>query len=130
MPQAVDDYIAGFPDDVRKKLVAMRKTIRRAAPDATERVSYGIPTFDLDGRPLVYFAGFRNHLSVYPAPRGYPEFKEELSGYKGGKGTVQFPHDEPIPHDLIRRIVEFRKKGIATAAAAKKRPAPKPKKRT
>ena len=115
-PRAVDDYIAGFPAHVRKKLEAIRKTIHRVAPGTTERVSYGIPTFDLDGRPLVYFAGFRKHVSVYPAPRGYPEFREELSAYKGGKGTVQFPLDEPSPHDLIRRIVEFRMEGILKGA--------------
>ena len=104
----VDEYIAGFPDDVQKILKKIRTTIRKAAPKAEEKISYGIPTFTLNGRPFIYFAGFKNHVSVYPAPRGSAEFKKELAGYKGGKGTVQFPLDKPIPYELITRIVKFR----------------------
>lgn len=104
----IDEYVAGFPEDVQKILKKIRTTIRKAAPKAEEKISYGIPTFTLNDRYLIYFAGFKNHVSVYPAPRGSAEFKEELAGYKGGKGTVQFPLDKPIPYELITRIVKFR----------------------
>ena len=133
----VDEYISGFPDKVRSILRQIRSTIRQTAPGVEERISYGIPTFDLDGKPLIYFAAYAKHVSVYPAPRGYAEFRDELSAYKGGKGTVQFPLAEPIPWDLIRRIVEFRmEQHAAKRGAAKRKPAagrksaPKPKKRT
>ena len=108
VPKTVDDYIAGFPPEIQKTLQKIRATIRKAAPKAEETISYGIPTFKLGGGPLIYFAGFKKHCSVYPAPRGAAEFKEELAQYKGGKGTVQFPHDEPLPLQLIRRIVRYR----------------------
>ena len=104
----IDEYIQGFPDDVQKILQKIRKTIQKAAPGATEAISYQIPTFKLDGKNLIHFAGFKNHIGVYPAPREADEFKEELAAYKGGKGTVQFPLDQPIPYDLIRRIVKFK----------------------
>ncbi|HKY30517.1 MAG TPA: DUF1801 domain-containing protein [Pyrinomonadaceae bacterium] len=111
----VDEYIAGFPNDVQKILKKIRTTIRKAAPKAGEKISYGIPTFTLNDRYLIYFAGFKNHVSIYPAPRGSAEFKQELSKYKGGKGTVQFPLDKPIPFDLITRIVKFRIKENSAA---------------
>lgn len=107
-PRDIDEYIAGFPAHVQKILHLIRLTIRKAAPDATEAISYQIPAFKLNGKNLIHFAAFKNHTSVYPAPRGVDEFKEELSAYKGGKGTVQFPFDEPIPYELITRIVKFR----------------------
>ncbi len=103
----IDDYIAGFAPDVQEIMQNIRSLIRELAPEAEETISYGVPTFKWHG-PLVYFAGYRKHISVYPAPRGYPQFKDELAAYKGGKGTVQFPLDKPIPYDLIRRIVVFR----------------------
>lgn len=106
----IDEYIKTFPKDVRSILEKIRQTIRKAAPEAEETISYQIPTFELNGNYLIYFAGFRNHVSVYPAPRENEVFKEELSLYKGGKGTVQFPLDKPIPYDLVRRIVKFRVK--------------------
>jgi uncharacterized protein YdhG (YjbR/CyaY superfamily) len=109
-PKDIDDYIAGFPEDVQKILKKVRTTIRQAAPDAEETISYQIPTFKLNGRYLIYFAGFKNHISLYPAPRGAMEFKKELAAYEGGKGTVQFPLDKPIPFDLIKRIVKFKVK--------------------
>jgi uncharacterized protein YdhG (YjbR/CyaY superfamily) len=105
----VDRYIAGFPPAVQRILRKIRTTIRKAAPTATESISYGIPAYTLNGR-LIYFAGFTKHVSIYPAPRGAGAFKEELAGYKGGKGTVQFPLDRPIPYGLITRIVKFRAK--------------------
>lgn len=111
-PTSIDEYIAGFPKETQKALKLIRATIRKAAPNATEAISYAIPAFKLDGKWLIYFAGFANHVSVYPAPRGKPEFKTELAKYKGGKGTVQFPLDAPLPTDLITRIVKFRAKDL------------------
>jgi uncharacterized protein YdhG (YjbR/CyaY superfamily) len=107
-PNNIDEYIAGFPKTTQKILKQVRATIKKAAPAALEKISYGIPTFTLNERYLIYFAGFKNHISLYPAPRGNEIFKKELSGYKGGKGTVQFPLDEPIPLNLITRIVKFK----------------------
>lgn len=107
-PKSVDEYIAGFPAETQKALKLIRATIRKAAPEAEETISYAIPAYKLDGKVLIYFAGYKNHASVYPAPRGKDEFKKELAAYKGGKGTVQFPLDKPIATDLIKRIVRFR----------------------
>jgi len=112
----VDDYIAGFPKDVQKILRTIRKTIRAAAPDAEESISYRIPTYKLNGHPVIYFAAFKSHIGVYPVtPPVKKKFKKELSGYKGGKGTVRFPFDEPIPYTLIGKIVKFK---LAKAKAA------------
>jgi len=104
----IDAYIAEFPDETRKLLEQIRGIIRSVAPDATETISYAIPTFDLNGKHLVHFAGFANHVGFYPVPSGMVAFEEELKAYKRGKGSVRFPLDEPLPVDLIRRIVEFR----------------------
>ena len=109
-PNNTDEYIAGFPKTTQKVLKQIRVTIKKAAPQAEETISYGIPTFTLNDRYLIYFAGFKNHISLYPAPRGNETFKKELSGYKGGKGTVQFPLDKPMPLNLITRIVKFKLK--------------------
>ena len=106
-PENIDEYIDGFPTDVRKILQRIRKTIQKAAPDAEEVISYQMPAFK-SKRVLVYFAGYQNHVSVYPAPRGAAEFKAELAQYDGGKGTVQFQLDQPVPYDLITRIVKYR----------------------
>jgi uncharacterized protein YdhG (YjbR/CyaY superfamily) len=105
----IDEYIAGFPTDIQKRLEEMRATIRKAAPEAEEAISYAIPTFKLNGN-LVHFAAFKNHIGFYPAPKGIEAFKKELSAYEGGKGTVQFPYDEPLPIALITKIVKFRVK--------------------
>jgi len=118
-PKDVDDYIAGFPADVQKVLEKVRKTIRKAAPKAKESISYQIPTYKLDGKVMIYFAGFAKHVSVYPAPRDAKEFKKELGAYKGGKGTIQFPLDKPIPYDLITRIVKFKLKRITESRKTK-----------
>lgn len=107
-PGPIDGYIAGFSAEVRGRLEEIRAIVRTTAPDAVETISYAIPTFDLDGEHLVHFAGFKNHVGFYPIPSGMEAFKEELSAYKTGKGSVQFPLDEPLPADLIRRIVIFR----------------------
>ena len=113
--QEVDAYIVGFPDEVQEILQKVRATIWEAAPEAEETISYQIPAFKLRGKALVYFAAFKNHISVYPAPRGAAAFGE-LSGYKGGKGTVQFPLAKPIPFDLISNIVTFRAKEMLAKA--------------
>ena len=104
----IDEYIDEFPPETQKVLAQMRQLIHATAPDATETISYAIPTFDLNGKHLVHFAGFQHHIGFYPVPSGMEAFKEELSSYKQGKGSVQFPLDQPLPTDLIRRIVEFR----------------------
>ena len=116
----IDEYIAGFPKEIQKTLKLIRAAIKKAAPDAEETISYAIPTFTLNGHYLIYFAGYKNHVSIYPAPRGNENFKDELSQYKGGKGTVQFPLDKPIPLNLLGRIVKFRIKENLKKASAKK----------
>jgi uncharacterized protein YdhG (YjbR/CyaY superfamily) len=105
---SIDDYIADFQPETQLALQEVRSIIRAAAPGATETISYAIPTFDLNGRHLVHFAGYEHHVGFYPTPNGVAEFEEELSRFKRGKGSVQFPLDKPMPEDLIRRIVEFR----------------------
>jgi len=105
---SVDEYIAGFPPETRRVLEELRALIRASAPDATETISYAIPTFDLSGRHLVHFAGYEKHVGFYPTGSGVEAFKEELGPYKSGRGSVQFPLGQPLPTDLIRRIVEFR----------------------
>lgn len=115
----IDDYIAGFPKNVQKLLEQVRKTIRKAAPDAEEAIKYQIPTFTLNGTNLVHFAAFKEHIGFYPAPRAIEEFKDELADYEGAKGTVRFPLDKPIPHDLIARMVKFR---VGKSASTPRRP--------
>lgn len=103
----IDEYIAQYPAEVQEKLREMRAVIQAAAPKATEKISYGMPTFFLRGN-LVHFGAFKHHIGFYPVPSGMEAFKEELSAYKTSKGAVQFPLDQPLPHDLITRIVQFR----------------------
>jgi len=117
-PQNIDEYIASFPDDVRKILEKIRMTIRKAAPAAKEKISYQIPTFTLQGN-LIHFAAFKNHIGFYPTPTGIQKFKSELSAYEGAKGSVRFPLDEPIPFGLIGRIVKFRVKENLSRAVSK-----------
>jgi len=104
---SIDEYIATFPAEIQKILEELRATIKSAAPDAEEKISYQMPTFALKGN-LVHFAAYKNHIGFYPAPRGIEEFKQELSIYEGAKGTVRFPIDKPLPLELISRIVKFR----------------------
>jgi len=118
--KSIDEYIAGFPPDVRETLQEIRRTIRKAAPDAEEAVKYGIPTFTLKGN-LVHFGAYQKHIGFYPTPTGLEEFKEELSVYEGSKGTVRFPLDKPIPFDLISKIVKFRVMENLERAGAKGR---------
>ena len=105
---SIDEYIAGFPADTQKALQEMRALIRAAAPEATESISYAIPTFDLNGRHLVHFAGYAKHIGFYPIPSGIEAFKQDFAPYKQGRGSVQFPLSQALPSDLIRRVVEFR----------------------
>ncbi len=108
--KTVDQYIKTFPKDVQRILEKMRQIIREAAPEAVEAISYQMPTFKLNGKYLVYFAAWKNHIGFYPIPSGIEAFKKELSPYKVAKGSVQFPIEKPIPYDLVRKIVIFRMK--------------------
>jgi uncharacterized protein YdhG (YjbR/CyaY superfamily) len=108
--KTIDEYIQSFPEDIQILLGKMRQTIRMAAPEAVESISYGMPAFKLNGKYLVFFAAFKNHIGFYPLPSGTEEFKKELSAYKTGKGSIQFPLDKPIPLDLVKNIVIFRVK--------------------
>jgi uncharacterized protein YdhG (YjbR/CyaY superfamily) len=117
---SIDEYIAAFPPETQKVLEELRALIRAAAPDATETISYAIPTFDLHGH-LVHFAGYERHIGFYPTGSGVEAFKEELKPYKSGKGSVQFPLGRPLPTGLIRRIVEFRVEENAGKASARRR---------
>jgi uncharacterized protein YdhG (YjbR/CyaY superfamily) len=121
-PKTIDEYIAGFPPQIRAILQKIRETIHEAAPEAQETISYQMPAFTLKG-PLVYFAAFTNHIGFYPIPTGIEAFKKELAVYKQGKGSVQFPLDQPIPYDLISRMVKFRveENQKMTQARAKKK---------
>ena len=105
--QTIDEYIASFPEDTQKILMEIRNTIKAAAPDAEEKISYQMPTFYLNGN-LIHFAAFKSHIGIYPTPSGTEAFKRELSKYQGAKGSVRLPIDEPMPLKLIARIVKFR----------------------
>lgn len=115
----IDEYIATFPKETQKILENIRATIKAAAPEAQEKISYQMPTFFLNGN-LVHFAAFKNHIGFYPVPTGIAKFKKELSVYEQGKGSVQFPLDQPMPLDLITKIVKFRLKENLAKAKAKK----------
>jgi uncharacterized protein YdhG (YjbR/CyaY superfamily) len=104
----IDEYMAEFPPATRAVLREVRGIIAKAAPGATETISYAIPTFDLGGKHLIHFAGYAGHVGVYPGASGIAAFRDELTAYKSGKGSVRFPLSEPMPADLIRRMVEFR----------------------
>jgi uncharacterized protein YdhG (YjbR/CyaY superfamily) len=105
---SIDEYIATFPKDVQKILKQVRATIKAAAPDAEETISYQIPTFTLNGKYLIYFAGWKNHISIYPNPSGSEAFNKEVSKYVEGKGTLKFPIDKPLPLKLITKIVKLK----------------------
>ncbi|MBA3681681.1 MAG: DUF1801 domain-containing protein [Bacteroidetes bacterium] len=114
-PNNVDEYIAGFSKETQKYLKQIRTTIKKAAPKAEEGIGYKMPAYKLNGA-LVYFAGYEKHIGFYATPTGHKEFKKELSAYKEGKGSVQFPLDEPLPIALITKIVKFRvKENLAKA---------------
>jgi uncharacterized protein YdhG (YjbR/CyaY superfamily) len=107
--EKIDQYISGFPEEIQEILQRMREAIRQAAPEAEETISYGIPTFKLNGN-LVHFAGYQNHIGFYPGTSGIQAFAKEFKGLNQAKGSVQFPLDKPIPYALIKRVVKFRVK--------------------
>lgn len=104
----VDEYLQQFEDETLEHLHTMRKLIRETAPEAEESISYGMPAYKFNGKPLVYFAGYKSHIGFYATPTGHEAFAKELSKYKQGKGSVQFPLNEPLPVKLITEIVKFR----------------------
>ncbi len=108
--KSVKEYIKTFPKDIRSRLKEIRTIIKNSAPDAEEGINYGMPAYKINRRPLVYFAAFKNHIGFYATPSGHTAFSEELSKYKQGKGSVQFPHNKPLPLVLIARIIKFRVK--------------------
>lgn len=118
-PENFDEYIVAFPAETQKRLVQIRATIKKAAPQAEEVISYGMPSFRLNGR-LLYFAAFRNHIGFYPMATGVEAFSSALSEYKWAKGSIQFPLSKPVPFDLITNIVKFRVQ--ENLAKAKTRP--------
>ncbi len=105
--ESIDEYISKFSPEIQKILIKLRQVIKESAPGAEEKISYQMPAFVLHGN-LVYFAAYKNHIGFYPTPSGIAAFKNELSQYKGAKGSVQFPIDKPLPYELISKIVEFR----------------------
>jgi len=120
MLNEIDAYIAQFPEEIQVLLLQMRATIHSAAPNATEAISYQIPTFKLNGN-LVHFAAYKKHIGFYPASSGIEAFKDELSIYKSAKGSVQFPIDKPLPLELVTRIVQYRvAENLARTARKKK----------
>lgn len=104
----VDDYITSFPELVKERLLKIRQIILEIAPDIEERFSYGMPAYYTYNKPLVYYGAFEKHIGFYATPSGHESFKEKLIGYKQGKGSVQFPHNEPLPESLIAEMVFFR----------------------
>lgn len=120
-PNNINEYIASFPENVQKLLEQIRSIIQKAAPEATEAISYAMPTFKLNGI-LVHFAAFQNHIGFYALPSGNEAFQKELSAYKTGKGSIQFPLNEPLPEALITKIVKFRiQENIEKAEMKKKK---------
>jgi uncharacterized protein YdhG (YjbR/CyaY superfamily) len=117
--KTIDEYIGTFPPDVQKILEELRETIHEIAPGAQETIQYGIPTFTLNGN-LVHFAAFENHIGFYPTPSAIVAFRNELAPYHHAKGSVQFPINEPVPFDLVRRIVQFRVKENLEGGTKKK----------
>ncbi len=119
-PQNIDQYMDAFPASTQQILQQIRETIQKAAPGAKEKISYAMPAFELNGI-LVYFAAYEKHIGFYALPSGNAAFQKELSAYKMGKGSIQFPIDEPMPYGLITKIVQFRVIENQQKAAQKKR---------
>lgn len=109
MSNPVDEYINKFDGEVKVRLLEIREVIRAEVPEAEESISYGMPGYKLNGKPVVYFAGYEHHVGFYATPNGHDAFKDEFSRYKQGKGSVQFPNNQPLPLDLVRRVVRYRK---------------------
>lgn len=111
--KSIDNYIKSFDPDTQKILQKIRETIREAEPNATETISYGLATFDLNKKHLVHFGAFKEHIGFYPTPSGTQSFAKELKSYKTSKGTARFPLDKPIPYSLIAKITRFRAKEVS-----------------
>lgn len=111
----VTEYIAEFPEEVQEKMKLMRSLIQQVAPEATESIAYHMPAYKLNKKPMVYFGGFANHIGFYATPMTHEHFKDQLSDYKKGKGSVQFPHSEPLPEQLIKEMIQFKKEQIANS---------------
>ncbi len=107
-PEAIQQYLSNLRDEAQSAVQVIRTLIKETAPDAQEGLSYGVGGFSQNGKYFIYYAGYKKHTSIYPASRPHPAFEEELKHYKGGKDTIQFPLNQPIPVDLIQRIVRFR----------------------
>lgn len=105
--KAVDAYLQNIAEPSRSILTELRERIMEWVPTAEEGISYGMPAYKLNGKPLIYFAGYKNHVGVYALPNAHEHFKQELAGYKQGKGSVQFPMNEPLPFELIQRMIRF-----------------------
>ena len=117
----IDQFISTYPPEVQTILQKIRELIQKSAPGAEEAMSYGIPTFKLNGKNLVHFSAFKEHIGFYPTPSGIEKFKKELSVYEGAKGSVKFPLNKPIPYALITKIVQFRVKEVTAQTAPKKK---------
>ena len=120
-PKTIDEYISSFPQDIQEILEKIRSLVKRAAPQAQETIKYGIPTFMLRDTYLIYFAAYKKHIAIYPIPPGDPRFKEEISAYRSGKGTLQFPLDQSIPYTLIRKLMKFSLQDNLTRAESKRK---------
>ena len=117
----IDLFISNYPPEVQTIMQKIRATIHKSAPEAEETIGYGIPTFKLNGKNLVHFSAFKEHIGFYPTPTGIEHFKKELSAYEGAKGSVKFPLNKPIPYALITKIVQFRVKEVSAQTAPKKK---------
>jgi uncharacterized protein YdhG (YjbR/CyaY superfamily) len=106
--KTMDEYIESYPLEIQPILEKIRQTVKKAAPEAVETISYGMPSFKLNSKVLVYFAAFKHHIGFYPLPSGITAFAKELTPYPKGKGSIQFPLDKPVPYDLIEKMVQFR----------------------
>jgi uncharacterized protein YdhG (YjbR/CyaY superfamily) len=115
----IDEYIAQFPPEIQEGLAELRKLVKTEAPEASEKISYGIPTFYLNGN-LVHFAAFKDHYGFFPSPSGIDKFEKELAPYRSGKGTLRFPLDKPLPRKIIKKVIQFRLDENNKKAAQKK----------
>jgi uncharacterized protein YdhG (YjbR/CyaY superfamily) len=110
--ETIDEYVEAFPENVQRILEKLRDAVRKAAPEAVESISYDMPTFKLDGKRLVYFSAWKSHIGFYSIPKGNVAFRKELAPFEGPKGSLRFPLDQPIPYDLVKKIVVLRVKEI------------------
>jgi uncharacterized protein YdhG (YjbR/CyaY superfamily) len=111
--KTIDEFIKSYPENVQKILQELRSTIHALAPEATEKIGYGIPTFQLKGKNLIHFSAYKTHIGLYPGPKTIADFEDELAEYETSKGTIQFPLAKPLPMELIKKIVEHRVKSLA-----------------